>query len=162
MITAIEDFDYGKIMAMQGPTKYTDLIMSSLAMKLSNFAPVIYLDTNTSFNPAGYDAVDLERLHLARFYTAEELLKFIKHLPTSLDKTKSRILVISSIDHLLLDAALEPAETEQLIQEITQELQYLKEARGILTLLAFDYPRGPKSWAIQHALAPKLTFLSKL
>ncbi len=162
LLTTVTKNDFGKLLAIEGKRDDVHLVMQSMSFKLTTLSPVLLIDTNASFAPATYSSSALKRIHLATPFTLSELQRTIKKVGMLADKTRARVLLITSIDHLLLDKSLSAADAEYALLNILDELTYLTETRQLITILGLSEGGTDRTRALSRILEPRLDFYSRV
>ncbi|MFQ5621506.1 MAG: hypothetical protein ACE5FT_06720 [Candidatus Nanoarchaeia archaeon] len=162
MFTSLETYDFGKLVALQGPSEHTNRIMQSLMDKLTATSPVMVIDTNTAANLRYLPEDALKRILLATPYTAEELYNVVKKTEQAIEATDARVLLITSIDHLLYDPNLDPHDAAFLLHEIMNEITKLTELKDLITIIGLSNNKSSRALDIRKIIETKCHFLGEL
>ena len=130
----------GKITLLRGDNTTLFTLLMSAAAKLQKFSKVLFVDSANCFNPYLLKKLSprdilpiLRNILIARPFNAYQLKELVLKLESAIQKTKSRILIISSIDAFHDEVNSE--ESPYLFSLVLNEIQSLTRKYRLVTLI---------------------------
>jgi len=130
----------GKVTLLQGDSSTLFTLLMSAAAKLQSISKVLFVDSANCFNPYLLKKISprdiypiLRNILIARPFNAYQLKEIILRLEKTIQETKSRALIISSIDAFHDEVSSE--EAPFLFSLVLNEIQSLTRKYRLVTLV---------------------------
>ncbi|MBI2576977.1 hypothetical protein HYV84_07200 [Candidatus Woesearchaeota archaeon] len=130
----------GKVTLLRGDSSTLFTLLMSAAAKLQNISKVLFVDSANCFNPYLLKKLSprnilpiLRNILIARPFNAYQLKEIVLRLEKSIQETKSRALIISSIDVFHDDVTSE--EAPFLFSLVLNEIRSLTRKYRLVTLV---------------------------
>ena len=162
LMSSIPKYEYGRLFGLHGPERNTNLMMQSLALKLTKLSPVIFIDTNGSFAPKYYPEEAMKRIHIATPFTVEEFERAIKKLRSTVEHAKAKVVLISALDRLFADTAIASEDVDFLLGNLLDELAYLTESCNLVTIIGLTELGSDRAERTKSLIEPKLDFYGRI